>query len=179
MRAFIAIIALAVCGCDPYYFGDDRTPDFVTKSGVKFYQNGVEGALTKEQAEEIEDFAWQIWAAVNGATAKERQDYLDCANGAYVETYARGSYRCNDFDRIFNPDKKCIGQYAGGAIEITTDAECPYYTPYAHEMFHMQQWCRWSKVDPNHGESIWEILRINEAYWKRTKCNFPIDFGEP
>lgn len=175
-KTLIAVLALTLIGCDPYYFGDDREPSFVSKTGVRVYQNGVEGALNEQQVNEWEDLTWQVWAAVYGPTPEERQGYLDCMNGAYVEIYARGSYQCNDFDRIFNPGKKCIGQYSGGAVEITSDADCPYYSPYGHEIIHMQQWCRWGKVDPNHNDPIWEILRINESYWKREKCGMPIDF---
>ena len=156
------------CSCS----SDDRTPDFVTSNGVSFHLNGyAQTSLTKSQAEEYEEFAWQIYADRYGATPERHDTFFGCLKGAWVEVSSASDFDCGAFYDIFHPGDHCNGSYSGGAMNLATDVNCPYFQPYAHEIFHMVQWCDGKSIDLEHSDLIWTIYNLNKGDFMSQKCD--------
>lgn len=145
--SLLATLALSACGVsEPYYFTTARGARVHIETGVTVKVGSLEFALNKQE-----------------------RDLIDLINREQGPDEALTAVRCIEGEEVIlkdvahctgGPVENLAGCYDGfeGEVQIELQWGSVWMTPYAHELYHMIQWCGHQRVDTHHKDPLYAKL---------------------
>lgn len=150
----LGAMLMLMCACG------GTEPDMVSTHGALCYLNGQKAK--KHEIDYMENMLLTIIKRYHGE--KDAKEAAACMRDQVVI-----------WDKVpectFVDSPTRLGCYDGLSGEVHLKLHsCVLGTEYMHEMYHMIQWCAFNKIDTDHSEPIWEIIRQTQRTKLTSTC---------